>query len=427
EKKKKKSWAALYNTMDTLYKFDNPGLPVLQPWTNTSKKNSQRYELKRNPYFHRVDENGRQLPYIDAVDLEVAASGLIPAKATLGEADLQSRGLGFADAPVLKMGAMEKGFQTFLWRSGAANEVAIYPNLNYADPVWQPILQDVRFRRALSLGISRKAINKVLYFGLAAERGVAALEESPFFDEEKATAWARFDLDAANALLDEMGLTERNGAGIRLLPDGRPMEVVIETAGERREEEDALEIVAATWQRIGIRLLVKPLDRDILRNSAYAGRSMMVAWWGWNNGVPTADAPPDELAPVSQAAYYWPRWGQYYQTKGQAGVPVPDEMPEAQRLLELYGEWTAAPTKAARAEAWREMLAIHAYQVYAIGTVARAPVPVVASGTMRNVPETGLYTWDPGAQLGIHRIDEFWFEDADTAALDTRAVAEAAQ
>ncbi|NIP76189.1 MAG: ABC transporter substrate-binding protein, partial [Xanthomonadales bacterium] len=87
-------------------------------------------------------------------------------------------------------------------RSGAGSEVALYPNLTYGDPVWRKLFHSTDFRRALSLGISRKAINKVLYFGLAKERAVAALEESPFYDEKNAVAWSQFDLDAANRLLD---------------------------------------------------------------------------------------------------------------------------------------------------------------------------------------------------------------------------------
>ncbi|MEM6489257.1 MAG: ABC transporter substrate-binding protein [Pseudomonadota bacterium] len=402
------SWAQLHNRYDNLYKFDNPMLPVLQPWVNTSPKNGQRYVLARNPFYHRVDTEGRQLPYVDTVELEVAASGLIAAKASLGEADLQARGISFAEAPVLKRGEAEHGYVTHLWRSGAASEFAIYPNLNYSDPVWRAVLRDVRLRRALSLAISRKAINKVLYFGLAEERAVAALEESPFFDPAHAAAYASFDLDAANALLDEMGLTARNAAGTRLLPDGRAMDIVIETAGERPEELDALEIVSATWARIGIRLMIKPLDRDNLRLRAYAGRSMMVAWWGWNNGIPTADAIPQEQAPVAQASFSWPKWGQYYETKGSAGE-APD-YPPAERLMALYQAWQRAPTRAARAAAWRDMLAIHAEQIFAIGTVARAPQPVVVDARLRNVPADALYTWDPGAQLGVHRMDEFWFD-----------------
>ena len=355
-----------------------------------------------------MDPEGRQLPYVDQVELEIAASGLIPLKASRGQAHLQIRSLGFSDAPVLKQ--MEKGqsYVTHLWRSGAANEVAIYPNLNYADPVWRDLFRDVRFRRALSLGISRKAINKVLYFGLAEPHAVTALEESPFYDDEHAKAWTEFDLVQANALLDEMGLTERNAAKLRLLPDGRPMELIVETAGERAEVGDTLEIVASTWEKLGIRLLVKPQDRDVMRNRAYAGQAMMVAWYGWNIGIPTAVTAPSELAPVDQATYTWPKWGQYYQTKGSAGEE-PD-LPEAQRLMDLFTAWSQAATDAEKAAAWREMLAIHADQVFAIGTIARAPIPLVHDKNLKNVPRKAIYAWDPGGQLGVHRMDEFFFD-----------------
>ncbi|HET7408705.1 MAG TPA: ABC transporter substrate-binding protein, partial [Paracoccaceae bacterium] len=392
-----------------LYDFDNPELPVLQPWVNTMEQNSQRYELVRNPFYHRVDSNGRQLPYIDRIDMHVSAGPLVPLKASMGEAGLQIRSLGFSDAPVLKSSEDERGYVTKLWRSGSANAVALYPNLNYVDPIWRELFRDVRFRRALSLGISRKAINKVLYYGLAEERAVAALEESPFFDPEHATAWARFDPDEANRLLDEIGLVKRDASGIRLLPDGRPMEIIVETAGERQVEEDALELIAVTWRELGIRLLVKPQDRDVLRNRAYSGRAMMTAWYGWNIGIPTADMAPTELAPVDQATLSWPMWGQHYQTKGSAGEP-PD-LPAARRLLELYDQWSTSAGRAEKAAAWREMLAIHADQVFAIGTVARAPLPLVHDEDLHNVPDEAIYAWDPGGQLGVHRIDEFFFAD----------------
>ncbi len=408
----KKNWAALHNKKDNLYKLDNPKLPTLQPWRNTSKKNGQRYELVRNPFYHRIDSDGRQLPYLDRVELEIAAAGLIPAKASMGEASLQARSIGFTDAPVLKKNQKERGYVTHLWRSGSANEVALYPNLNYIDPVWREVFRDVRVRRALSLGVSRKAINKVLYFGLAAERGVSALEESPFFNYENATAWARFDIAEANRLLDEAGLGKRTPAGVRLLSDGRPMEIIIETAGERREVEDALEIIGATWAEIGIRLHVKAMDRDILRNRAYAGRSMMVAWSGWNIGIPTSETAPIELAPIDQANYSWPKWGQHYQTYGAAGE-APD-LAEAKALMSEFEAWMSAPNKAGREAAWQRMLAIHADQVFVIGTVARAPMPVVCDARLRNVPNEGIYAWDPGGQLGVHRIDEFYF-DEDTS------------
>ncbi len=403
-----RSWAALHNRRDDMYTFDDPRLPTLQPWMNTTERNSQRYILARNPFFHRFDPEGRQLPYADGMEMTVAAGGLIPAKTNRGESDLQARGLSFADAPVLKKGEKGGGYRTLLWTSGYASDIALYPNLNYNDPVWRAVLRDVRFRRALSLATSRETINKSLYFGLARAVNTAALPTSPFHDEEAAKAWTGYDTAAANALLDEMGLTARQG-WVRRLPDGRPMEIIAETAGERQEEIDALELIAEMWREIGIKLAFRPLDRDILRNKVYAGESMMPVWFGWNLGIPTADAAPTEVAPVDQSVFSWPKWGQHFQTMGELGEPV-DYAP-AERLLALYEAWTEAESEAGRAEAWREMLAIHADQVFSIGLVASAPQPVAIAATLRNFPEKAVYAWEPGAHFGVWRIDEAYFAE----------------
>lgn len=401
-----RSWAALHNKRDDLYNFDDPELPTLQPWMNVTSRNSQRYVLQRNPFYHRIDSEGRQLPYVDAIEMTVAASGLIPAKANRGEVDLQARGLDLSDAPVLRKGEAAGGYVTHLWTSGYASEIALYPNLNYNDPVWRAVLRDVRFRRALSMAISRKTLNKTLYFGLARPVGMTALPQSPFYSEANAQAWAMHDADRANALLDEMGLA-RGADGIRKLPDGRKLEIIAETAGERQEEIDALELITEMWREIGVDLMFRPLDRDILRNKVYAGESMMPVWFGSNLGIPTAEAAPTEIAPVDQSVFSWPKWGQYYQTMGQVGEPV--DMPEPKRLLELFEQWSRATTQEERSSAWREMLAINADQVFAIGLVSSAPQPIVASNRLHNIPAEGVYAWEPGAHFGVYRLDEAFF------------------
>ena len=53
-----KSWAALHNKLDNLYKFDNHELPTLQPWLNASSGKKIRHNFVRNPYYHRIDSNG---------------------------------------------------------------------------------------------------------------------------------------------------------------------------------------------------------------------------------------------------------------------------------------------------------------------------------------------------------------------------------
>ena len=405
-----KSWAALHNKRDNMYKFDNPALPTLQPWINTSDKDSSRKLFVRNPYFHRIDSRGVQLPYIDVVQMTVVGGGLIAAKANAGEVDLQARGLDFPDVAILKKGEADGGkYRTLLWANGAASQIAIYPNLNFADPVWREVMRDVRFRRALSLGIDRRMINRALYFGLASEGGMSALSQSALYNDDNTHAWSMMNLAHANALLDDIGLTDRTPAGLRKLPDGRPMEFVIETAGERSEEENALAIIADTWRDLGIRLIMRPLDRDILRNWIYAGRTMASVWFGWDNGLPGPSTSPSYLAPTNQEFFAWPMWGQYYQTVGQAGSP-PDMQP-AKRLMLLANDWNHTDDPQVREDIWKRMLAIHAEQQFAIGVLAEAPQPVVVSNDLMNVPEHGIWAFDPGAHFGIHRIDEFYFQD----------------
>lgn len=54
------------------------------------------------------------------------------------------------------------------------------------------------------------------------------------------------------------------------------------------------------------------------------------------------------------------------------------------------------------------MLAIHADQVYSIGTVNRAPQPVLRARDLRNVPEAALFGYSPTSMLGVYMPDTFW-------------------
>ncbi|MEL6747816.1 MAG: ABC transporter substrate-binding protein, partial [Pseudomonadota bacterium] len=93
KKKRQRNWRALHFKMDRPYRNDNIAYPTLQPWKNTTKPPSQRFVFKRNPYFHRIDEAGRQLPYIDEVAAGIASAKLIPLKVGTGDAEFQARGL----------------------------------------------------------------------------------------------------------------------------------------------------------------------------------------------------------------------------------------------------------------------------------------------------------------------------------------------
>lgn len=406
---RKRNWAAMHNFVDNMYRFDNPDQPTLQPWINTTRPPATRFIGERNPYFHRVDQNGRQLPYLDRFTMVHSAAALIPAKVAAGEVDLQPRYLAFNSYTLLKKAEKREPIVTRLWKPGLGAHLALYPNLNVEDPVWRALLRDARFRRALSLGMDREIVNQSLYYGLAEAGNNTVLEASPLFKPEYRDAWATFDKVRANRLLDQIGLTKRNSEGIRLLPDGRPAEIIIETAGEDTEQTDVLQLIRDDWMRIGVKLYSKPSQREVLRNRVFAGQAMMIVWGGLENGIPTPDMAPDALAPVSQHGYQWPKWGEHYETQGKKGE-APD-LPEAKELLDLAEAWDRASTTDERTRIWHRMLEIHADQQFTIGILRAVPVPIVARRTMHNVPERAIYNWEPGAHLGVHRMDLFWLEE----------------
>jgi peptide/nickel transport system substrate-binding protein len=274
------------------------------------------------------------------------------------------------------------------------------------DPVWRQVLRDVRFRRALSLAIDRSLVNQVLYFGLAIESNNTVLPQSPLFRESYRDRWARYDRKQASALLDEIGL-RKGRDGIRRLPDGRPLEIIVETAGESTEHTDVLELIRETWREVGIKLYSKPSQREAFRMRVFSGETVMSVWSGIENGLATPDTSPDELAPTSQVQLQWPKFGQHYETGGKSGE-APD-IAEAKELARLYRAWLESATRGERERAWHAMLELHAEQQFVIGVVSGVPQPVVARETLMNVPERGFYNWDPGAFFGIYRPDTFWF------------------
>ena len=404
-----KSWAALHNKYDNMYKFDNHELPTLQPWMNATAGKRIRHQFVRNPFYHRVDSRGVQLPYIDTVEMEIVAGGLVAAKSNAGQADLQARGLGFRDIPILRKGENDGGtYKTYLWGTGAASQIAIYPNLNTADPVWRNTLRDVRVRRALSLAINRAEINKVLFYGLARESANTVLPESPLFKPEYASAWSTHDPDQANELLDAAGLQNRDIYGTRQLPDGRQAGIIIESAGESTLETDVLELVTDHFREVGLRLYVRTSQRDVFRSRALGGDVMMSVWFGLDNAVPTADMPPAALAPTAEDQLQWPVWGLHYMSAETSGKPP--ELDEAQELVDLLNDWRQSKTTEEREVIWHKMLEINADQVFSIGTVNGALQPIVHSSRMRNVPEKGLYGFAPMSYLGAYMPDTFWYE-----------------
>ena len=405
----KRTWMGVHVNKDRPYKATNPDLPTLQPWANTTYPPSDRFIFKRNPYYHRVDQNGRQLPYIDSIAINIASSKLVPAKTGAYESDLQARYLRMDNYTFLKTGAKRNDFDVRLWQTAKGAHIALYPNLNTNDSAYRELMRDVRFRRALSLAIHRFEINQVVYFRLVQESNNTVLTESSLYKPEYQHDGIEFDLEHANRLFDELGLTQRDDRGVRLLPDGRPIEILIQTAGESTEQTDILELIHDSWLDAGIKLYSVPSTREVFRNRIFSGDAIMSIWSGLENGLPNPETSPSALAPTTKYQYQWPQWGAYYETSGKSGEEP--ALPAARELVALNDQWAESSTREQRIAIWHQILDIHREQMFTIGIVNHVPHPVVVSNHLHNVPAKGFYDISPGSYFGIYKPDTFWFDE----------------
>lgn len=404
-----RDWGALHEQKSRQYRPENPELPTLDPWRNRTAPPAQRFVFERNPFFHRVDERGQQLPYLDRIVINTATAQLIPAKTGAGDTDLQARYLRFENYTFLKEAAKRQEFDVKLWRRADGANLAIFPNLNTADPVWRALLRDKRVRQAFSVAINRRDINNVIYYGLAKEGANTLIDGSPMFDAAFQSAYAGHDPALANRLLDAAGLAKRDWDGVRLLPDGRRAEITIESAGDSTEETDSIELIIENFRNVGLRLFSRSSQRDLFRRRLLIGDTVLSMSSGLDNGIAGPDTEPDALAPTSPAQYQWPAFGAHVESRGKDGVPV--DMPEVAELSELHKAWRHSTTSEERRGIWRKMLAIHAENVFSIGLINSTLQPVVASRRLRNVPSSGWFSFEPGAFFGVHRPDTFWLSD----------------
>ena len=137
---------------------------------------------------------------------------------------------------------------------------------------------------------------------------------------------------------------------MRRLPDGRPLEIIVETAGESTEQTDVLELIRETWREVGIKLFSKPSQREAFRNRVFSGETVMSVWSGIENGArhrrttaPTSSRRPasSSCSGRSSASTSRPR--------GKSGEPV--DIPEAKELQRLYKAWLRDARRARSASA----------------------------------------------------------------------------
>ena len=195
---------------------------MLGPWRTVPPINTPTWVMERNPFYYAVDTEGNQLPYSTAVLMTLAENlEVLNLRAIAGEYDLQERHTDIAKLPVILENQEQGDYSVHLDPAfNGSDATSSSTRATTADPEIAKWLHQRRFPpRALAGHRPQPAQRDLLarrrHAGLAGARRECRRARA----RSGAPSGRRYDPAKANQLLDEIGLTEKDGEGFRLRTD----------------------------------------------------------------------------------------------------------------------------------------------------------------------------------------------------------------
>ena len=369
-------------------RWQNPDRPSMEAWTIEQPYvgGSTIVTLTRNPYYHKVDPAGNQLPYIDGHRLEIGADvETLVLKAMNGEVDWQDRHINSnANKAVFVDNMVSGDYRLVDLYNASMNSVSFMLNLTHKDPTKRKVFQNKDFRIGLSHAVDRQAIIDSVFIGEGTPRQLAPHATTPFFVERLATQYLDYDPDLAAEHLDKV-VPDKDGSGFRLGPDGERIQISLLTIPAVGDWVDALTLVVQYWQAVGIDAQLQVVDRTLFFERK---TSNDVDAFGWHaeGGLMDGLLEPYWYMPFNDQSNFATLWANWYNDVS------PNEEPPAdvQRQMELYEQIKQVASADERNALFREILEIAADQFYNFGISSPPLLYTIAKNDMRNV---GSHYW----------------------------------
>ncbi len=260
----------IWSKVDDLTTFSNPNPVGSGPMTEVKFQKPQQMELCRNPNYYL---EGR--PYLDCVNFRsYNDNSQIQPALIKGEIDWGSNFIASVDETFV---AADKENHKYWYPANDA--IHLYVNTNKAP------FDDLRVRQALSMSLDRDAIVDIAAYGYpTANHNVGGIAElyKTYIDQGVNKQYgylAQYDLDRAKALLDEAGITDRDGDGYRDNKDGSEINFDIEVVNGWTDWIQVVQMVTEYFDEVGIKANVKTVDWAVydqnLKDSNY---TMSINW-----------------------------------------------------------------------------------------------------------------------------------------------------
>jgi peptide/nickel transport system substrate-binding protein len=384
--------------------------PTLFAWKLTTPYDglSQLVTFERNPYYFKIDSANNQLPYLDGLWMrQTEAVEDIVLQALNGEIDFMDRHIATQINKPLFIDGREKGdYRLYETVQANMNTAVIELNQNSTNPALNQLFNQRDFRIALSLAIDRPEIIEVLFVSQGEPWQAAPRPESRWYSERLAKQHTEFDPDKANALLDGLGLAERDAEGFRLGPDGKRIAFRVDVTSDVQPYfADLAEMLQGYWRDIGIQLDVRKSERSYVYENMRANKHDVHLWQG-DGGLGDAILDPRYYLPANIESVYALLWAKQLYEPGAADALEPP--PAIKRQQDLYIELQRSADPATQDELMMEILEIAANEFRVIGISLPPNGYGIAKTGLGNVPERQPHAWiypTPGP-MGVAQL--FW-------------------
>ncbi len=376
----------------------NEDLPVITAWRVKGDVNGDKVTMERNPYYYAVDQEGNQLPYIDTIEHQLFESqDAFNLMIVQGQIDMQQRYVGTKDFTFYSENADRGDYDIMKWKS--ANTWSLVPNHNTTDEVLSDLFENPDVRKALSIAIDRELINELAFSGLAEPRQTSPISGSPYFSDELEAHWTEYNPDVANELLDAAGLTERDGDGFRLRPDGARFALVVEANNDAYGT--ILELLADNYTDVGIEILPRIIDRTQWDDNRE------------NNNFQMQYVPFDRLSVVAAdprimmgSSFYAEQYYDWYRTGGEGGIEPAADNP----IHEIWADWDKAAVAGSMEEAdgyLNAMIEKFVKGGWVIGIVGEEAKPAIVKSNFKNMRDA-LVEDDITRGIGLGAPQQMW-------------------
>jgi peptide/nickel transport system substrate-binding protein len=265
------AWASVTDPVS----FSNDVPVATGPFTEVRVFRNQVYELGRNPHYWQEG-----LPRFDAIRcLAYPSNERANMALVFDELDWAGNFIPAVDRVFVARDPEHHHY----WFPLTGSSIFLYVN------TVRPPFDDVRVRKALSMAIDRELLIDVALYHYSRPADATGLSDaySAWRNPEIAAGadWVRYDVERANALLDEAGFA-RGADGVRQLPGGRPWKYDILTVSGWSDWVRASQVIARGFRAIGIDASVRTYDFSAWFQRVQEGNFDLSLGWSFEGPTP---------------------------------------------------------------------------------------------------------------------------------------------